>query len=258
MILEEFDSNEKAVLNPWEFHDKISDFPKTCVSFFSKSVMEEFLRIYNPEVIGSISNATMTFYIYKVTVDGVDVAVYQSPVGAPACVGNFEEIVAMGIENIVLVGCCGCLSDIGDYSIIIPTKAIRDEGTSYHYALPSDIVDLDKECVDVVENVVKQLGLHYIKGTTWTTDAIFRETRDKVNQRMALGAITVDMECSAMAVVSQYRNVNFAQLFYAADNLSQEVYDPRSLIGGDINQKARMIPLGLQCAVQLYKQKGKK
>lgn len=257
MILEEYDKNKVAVLNPWDFHSKNKNFPKTCVSFFSKNVMNEFLRVYNPEIIGTITNATMTFNIYKVTFDGVDVAVYQSPVGAPACIGNFEEIVAMGIENIVLVGCCGCLCDIGDYSIIIPDSAIRDEGTSYHYSTPADEVELDKDCVAIVEDVVKSLGLHYIKGKTWTTDAIFRETRDKVNKRIAQGAITVDMECSAMAVVSKYRNINFAQLFYAADNLSQEEYDPRSLINGDINKKARMIPLGIQCAVELLKRKGK-
>ena len=254
MILDEFDKNRKAVINPEDFHSPTEDFPKTCVSFFSKSVMEEFVKQFKPQVIGHVSNATMKFDIYKVMVGDIAVAVTQAPVGAPAAVANMEELISMGIENFVHVGCCGCLkNDIEDYSIIIPTAAIRDEGTSYHYAPPADIVELDKKCVDIIEYVVKNLDFHYVKGATWTTDAIFRETRDKVDRRKQQGAITVDMECSALAVLAKFRNVNFAQVFYAADNLGNEEYDPRSLIGGDIDKKSIVIPIGIKCAVELYR-----
>lgn len=253
MILEEFDKNKKAVINPEDFHEKTVDFPKTCVSFFSKTVMEEFVKQFKPEIIGHVSNATLKFNIYKIKVGDVSVAVTHAPVGAPAAVANMEELISMGIENFVHVGCCGCLDgSIEDYSIIIPTAAIRDEGTSYHYAPATDIVELDKKCVDIIEYVIKMMDFHYVKGITWTTDAIFRETKDKVERRKSQGAITVDMECSALAVLAKFRGVNFAQVFYAADNLGEEQYDPRSLIGGEIEKKSVVIPIGIKCAIELY------
>lgn len=252
MLLQEFDENKKAILNPEDIHKKTDDFPKTCVSFFSKTLMQEFINVFNAEVIGHVTNSTCKFIIYKINYKGEDIAVYQSPVGAPACVANFEEIIAMGVEKLILVGCCGCLKkDMEDYSIIIPTSALRDEGTSYHYLPESDEIEIDKQCVNIIEAVMKENNINYHKGKTWTTDAIFRETREKANKRISQGAITVEMECSAMASVSKFRNVKFCQFFYASDNLAGESYDPRSLINGDLSKKAYVIPLALECALKL-------
>ncbi len=254
MLLEEFDEEKRAVINADMFHEKKADFPKTCMAFFSKSILAEFVEKFKPEIIDEVSNSTAIFPIYKIVVDGVSLAVTQAAVGAPACVANFEEVIAMGVKNIMLFGCCGCLDNsLDDYSIIIPTSAIRDEGTSYHYLKAADEIELDSTCVEIVEKVIKELGLKYSKGKAWTTDAIFRETRAKVDKRVKQGAITVDMECSAMTALCKVRGVNFAQFFYAADNLSQEEYDPRSLLGGEVSEKAKMIPIGIKCALEMDK-----
>ncbi len=249
-----FDKDRSAVLNPDMFHTKVEGFPKTCVSFFSQKLMYEFTQIYKPEVIENVTNTTLDTPIYRTYVDGVDVAVVQAMVGAPACVANFEEVISLGVENIVLIGCCGCLdSSLEDYSIIIPTSAIRDEGTSYHYAAPSDEVELDPGAVAAVEKVIKDIGFKYSKGKTWTTDALFRETKNKVERRKSQGAITVDMECSAMAVMCAFRGVNFAQLFYAADNLGDDVYELRSFTNSNMSKETKMIPIGIKCAAALLK-----
>ena len=256
MLLEEFDSNKKAILNAEDFHEKLPEMPKTCVSFFSKRIMKEIEENYPVQVIASISNATAKFPIYKINVNGVDLAIYHSPVGAPACVGCFEEAISLGIEKILLVGCCGCLdSSLDDYSLIIPTSAIRDEGTSYHYAPVYDETIINEKSVEVLEGTLKRLSLKYSKGKTWTTDAMFRETREKAQRRKEQGAITVDMECSAMNIVAEYRKVKFAQLFYAADNLDGEEYDPRSLVLGDetMEQKKKIIPIAFECAIDIDK-----
>ena len=126
----------------------------------------------------------------------------------------------LGIKKIILVGSCGCLDEkIEDYSIILPTSAIRDEGTSYHYAPASEEVRLNTNVIKKIENKLKELNLHYHKGKTWTTDAIYRETPAKVQRRKEQGAITVDMECSAMHAVAKFRGKDLFQFFYAADNL---------------------------------------
>lgn len=256
MLLEEFDNCKTAVINPETFKENNDVLPKTCVSFFSKSLMESFVKKFNPKIFSAkITNATNTWPVYIVNYKGADIAVYHSPVGAPACVANFEDIQIYGIKNLLLVGCCGCLKEeMEDYSIIIPTSAIRDEGTSYHYMKASDEIKLNTKSVACVENVIKNLGLHYHKGKTWTTDAVYRETKSKVERRKLQGAITVEMECSAMAAVCKFRNINFAQIFYGADSLAKEDYDPRSLTNNDIKGKEKMIPLALECAVAMDKE----
>lgn len=96
-------------------------------------------------------------------------------------------------------------------------------------------------------------GIKYSKGKTWTTDAIFRETRQKVDRKKQQGAITDDMECSAMNVVSEFRNINFTQIFYAADNLGNEEYDPRTLMLGSekSDEKRKIISLAFEGGVAM-------
>lgn len=256
MLLEEFDSCKTAIINPEHFHQKLDEMPKTCVSFFSKEIINFIVKNFDVERIECISNATSHFPIYKLNIKGTEIAIYQSPVGAPACVGCYEELIALGVKNLLLVGCCGCLEDkIEEYSIIIPTAALRDEGTSYHYEKSSDETIINPKIVSIIENVIKNLNLNYVKGKTWTTDAIFRETKEKTNKRKKQGAITVDMECSAMNVVSNFRNVNFGQIFYAADNLGGEEYDPRQIMANaeDNIDKRNIVPIAFECAIEMDK-----
>ena len=252
MLLEEFDKNKKALFNPDTYSNKVKDCPTLCVSFFSKSIIKEIVKCFNPEIIGCIENDTAKFPVYKIIFKDRAIAIYHSPVGAPACVSSFEEAVEMGIKKIILVGCCGCLDEkLEDYSIIIPTAAIRDEGTSYHYAPVSDEIILNKSIVKKVESKLQELNVSYSKGKTWTTDAIYRETPLKIARRKEQGAITVDMECSAMATVAKFRGIDFAQIFYAADSLATDNYQPRSINDHDITKKEKIIPLALECVLAL-------
>ena len=90
---------------------------------------------------------------------------------------------------------------------------------------------------------MKSKSIDYTKGKTWTTDAFYRETIDKTNKRKEQGAVVVDMECSSMAAVAEFRNVKFGQFFYAADNLANEEYDPRSLMSKTLDDNKKKIAL---------------
>ena len=258
MILNEFDENRVAVINPEDIRKKLDNMPKTCLMLFSSSAIKIFLENYEHEAISAVKNATGTFTIYKINVEGRDLAVMHAALGAPAVVANTEEVISLGARNILAVGCCGCLvEDLEDQAILIPTAAFRDEGTSYHYAPPSDETIINPKMVEIVETFMNEKGISFTKGKTWTTDAIYRETRDKMNRRVAAGAITVDMECSALNVLAEFRGVNFAQFFYAADNLAKEEYDPRSLITTVENidmktkSKIKIVKLAIECALAI-------
>ena len=259
MILDEFDNEVTSIINPSVSVGKtIKNFPTTAVSFFSKELMKKFIELYNPKEIAKLSHSSGTYRIYKITVDGIDIAVYQSMIGAPASVLQFEEVIALGVKNLVLIGSCGCLDkSIGEFSIIIPHEAVRDEGTSYHYYPKNDEIRMNARVVKILEKVLHDTNTSYIKAKTWTNDAFYRETKSKVKRRREMGCRVVDMECSAMIAVARFRKVNFGQLFYSADNLDSDYWDPRHLRNYALNTRHHMIPLAIECAKLMHTEMNK-
>lgn len=251
MILEEFDENKVAVINATDIIKPIDFFPKVAVSCFARTTFNRLVKELKGVKITSISIANMEIPIYKVNYHGLEVALFMSYVGAPGCVAVIEDIFAMGAEKLILFGTCGVLdSSIEDCSIIIPNMAMRDEGTSFHYSPPSDEIAVNPKYIDIFTNILENYKLKYHIGKVWTTDAMYRETRNKVNFRKAQGCICVDMECSAIAALSQFREKDIFHFFYAADNLDSEKWDERSLSNNSNPlQKDRIATLAMELAL---------
>ena len=178
---------------------------------------------------------------------------FKSMVGEPLCVGQYEEIIAMGSKRLILLGNCGVLDKrIEDCGIIIPIKAVRDEGTSYHYAKPCDTIDVNHNYRDEFKKVLKEFGYPYVEGITWTTDACYRETRDKVNKRKEMGAVCVEMECAGMQALCDFRGTEFFQFFYAGDNLDHTSWEPRSLSGSArLDDKSKIMLLAFELGLKI-------
>ena len=253
MILEEFDCNKNAVINPWEINERREDFPKVAVSCFAKSTFNRLVKELNAVEIGATCLANMDILIYKAFFQGVEVALFMSYPGAAGCVSVLEDLFAMGIEKIVLFGTCGVLDkDIEDCSIIIPNRAVRDEGTSFHYAPSSDEIAINEKYKEEFFEILEQHNCTYVEGKVWTTDGIYRETRDKVSRRKEMGCICVDMECSAVAALAKFREKEIFQFFYAADNLDSEQWDSRSLANDlKLIEKDRVALLAMELAVKM-------
>jgi uridine phosphorylase len=81
--------------------------------------------------------------------------------------------------------------------------------------------------VTILEETLRNADVPFVTGRTWTTDAIYRETRTRVARRVAEGCITVDMEAAAFVAVAKFRGVAFAQLLYAGDSLAGDAWDAR-------------------------------
>lgn len=253
MILEEFDSNKKAIVDVYDLVKPIESFPKIAVSCFSRVTFDRLVNELNGNVIAKSNLANMEIPIYKAMYKGVEVALFMSYVGAAGCVAVIEEVFAMGADKLILFGTCGVLdASIEDCSIIIPNKAVRDEGTSFHYAKPSDEIEVNKKYIDEFVDILKEFECRYTIGKVWTTDGIYRETRGKVNSRKQAGCLCVDMECSAVAALAEFREKEVFQFFYAADNLDNETWDARSL-GNESNvlEKDRIAMLAMELAKRL-------
>lgn len=251
MILHEFDPNPMAIINPMEKHPQMPEIPKVAVSCFSKTTFDRMLNeLGGGEQIYCAKYANLDVPIYKCSYKGMDLVLCNAYVGAPGCVSLLEDLYALGVEKVVLFGTCGVLdASIQDCSIIIPDSAIRDEGTSYHYAPPADEIAANVKYIDTFTEILEKHGCKYKIGKAWTTDAFFRETRDKVMRRKEQGCICVEMECSAVAALAQFRGKEAFHFFYAADNLDSEVWDERSLSNdANVVEKDRIAYLALELA----------
>lgn len=232
MLLEEFDSSPHAVIDPDMIYQAQSDFPETVVAVFSWQLFDAILDFLGGRQIWQTKDVDGVWPIYEVEYRGKRFGFCKGRLGAPACVGTFEEVIALGAKRIILLGNCGVLdSSIQDCGIIIPTKAIRDEGTSYHYAPAGELIDVNVRHADVFKEILTEFGYPYVEGITWTTDAFYRETVQKIEKRKQMGAVCVEMECAAMQALCDFRGVEFFQFLYAGDNLDHSSWDPRSLSG---------------------------
>ena len=164
-----------------------------------------------------------------------------------------RDLMAMGSKQLILLGNGGVLDrSIEDCGIIIPTLALRDEGTSYHYLKPSDTMEVNKRYRQEFREVLQKSGYPFVEGTTWTTDAPYRETREKVARRRAQGAVCVEMECAGMQAVCDFRGTGFFQFFYAGDNLDHSAWEPRSISGdARLDDKAKIMFLAFELGLRI-------
>ncbi len=257
MLLEEFDRETNAIINPDMCAERIEDFPEVTISCFSWMLFDSVLAAFEARKIAEIHSATGLNPVYEVNYKGKRFALYHSLVGEPICVAQYEELMAMGSRCLILLGNCGVLDkSIEDCGIIIPTAALRDEGTSYHYAAPGDVIEVNKKYRDTFKKVLKVCGYPYVEGITWTTDACYRETRGKVTRRKEQGAICVEMECAGMQAVCDFRGTEFFQFFYAGDNLDHSTWDPRSLSNGArLDDKTKIMFLAFELGLQIMVEK---
>ncbi len=198
MILEEFDEEKTAIINPQDIVSKIDGIPKIAISCFSHITFNRLVDELGAQIISDVGCANGRIPLYKAKYKNKEVVLYMSSVGAASNIGNLEEIIAKGVEKFIIFGTCGVLdSSISDCSIVIPNCAVRDEGVSYHYVKSSDEIIVNKKHIDKFVELLSQYNIDFKIGKVWTTDAFYRETKRKVDRRKAMGCICVDMECSA-------------------------------------------------------------
>lgn len=251
-IFQRTEISEPALFSPSDTTKKIENFPEICVSTFSDNIIQKFSSLDNVEQIAELCSANGTLPVYQINYKNTAIAFYRSMVGAPACAACFEEIIAMGAKKFVLFGSCGVLDDdkVKD-NIIIPVSAVRDEGTSYHYIIPSPEIEADAHSVQILERVLSSCGYPYVKGKTWTSDAIYRETLPLIQERRQEGCLVVEMECASMLAVAKYRHIPFIQFLFGADNLSSDTWEIRDLNLHGLNNAEKYMVLAFECGLAL-------
>jgi uridine phosphorylase len=202
-----------------------------CVIFlYDKSLLNHIKRQFKPKKIqGFVSN-------YHLIEDKILIC-SGFGIGCPAAVDAMEGLIAAGATRFISIGTAGGISSQSKLDdIVVCTKALIDEGTSSHY-IPGKKYSyphkgLTVELYDLVQKEFKFTS----RGSTWSTDAPFRETIQKLIAHQKKGIQTVDMEASALFTLGKYRNVEAASVFVIGDLLSSEGWHP-----GFLQKKVRTI-----------------
>ena len=221
----EFDDNPVAKLNPANFADSKFDTDKMIITFFPEVVQKLLDReeIFEELVIPGENPVP----IYRFTEDP-EVLLTLGQVGCPACAGNLDLFHAMGITKVMFCGGGGVLDrNIEVGQILVVDGAIRYEGFSYQYIAPSRVIRTDQETKEKIINYLKENDIPYLQGLTWTTDAIFRETPERIALRKEEGAKIVEMEQAGCIAVARFRHFSYGALIYGGDDLSGEEWSMR-------------------------------
>ena len=218
----EFDPTKEAIIEPSKVNQPI-DAPEHCVICFFQEVFEQLVEQEKVKVIATRQWADFERPLYELEYKGKRLAAFHPGVGAALTCGLLEEILALGCQKFIACGGCGVLDrEISAGHLIVPVSAIRDEGTSYHYIPPGREVQASPLAVSAIENVLQVHKTPYKLGKTWTTDAPYRETPEKVQLRKSEGCLTVEMEAAAFFAVAEFREVLFGQILYGGDDVSGE------------------------------------
>ena len=160
--------------------------------------------------------------------DFPSVAIGDFGIGAPAVAAKMEEFIAWGVEQFITIGQAGSLQknlEIGN--LVVCEKAIRDEGTSYHYLPPTKYIHAPRRMTNKLINLLKKADLPHFIGSTWTTDSLYRQTGEEVKHFQQEGVLTVEMEAAALFAIAHFYQVDLGVMFTITDVHSGQDWNPQ-------------------------------
>lgn len=193
--------------------------PDSIIITFQRSLFE---RVSTRPDAHTCDLSTEQYSVYGLGEMDEDVGVVGGfGIGAPTMAIVVEELHALGTDSFCIVGGCGTLqSSVSPRELIVADRAIRDEGTSYHYLEPADTVAASPTLVTELERQVDETGSTTHTGPTWTTDAFYRETTAEIEQYTAEGVLTVEMEAAALFAIARVRTFTAGAIFAPFDRLT--------------------------------------
>lgn len=249
-IIHSFDPNSEAVLNPGDMLFPVENMPETLIATFSPKFLKILEGISPLEECAILKINGCVRPVYRFEYKGQTLGIFHTMLGGSASAAMLEELIAMGAKRVLYFGSSGALdSEIVAGHLVVPTAAYRDEGMSYHYMPASDYIEI--ETAGRLCQILDSLSVPYVRAKTWTTDAVYRETRAGMAARKAEGCAVVEMECASVMAVGQFRKVPVYQFLYAADCLDAAQWDKRILGSMPADMRERILTVALNAAAKL-------
>ena len=252
LALLENDLDEPGVVLASMFHPHDVEVPRVAVLCFFNELIGRLAAAGELRQVYVLRSEIGDNPVYEYATERGPVAVVHPGVGAPLAAGFTEEMAAIGVTTFVACGGAGALvDDLAFGHVMIVDSAVRDEGTSFHYAPPARVIEADPLGVAILEEALAHRDLPHFTGRTWTTDALLRETRRRVNRRIEEGCSMVDMESSAFLAVARYRGLRFAQMLYAGDSLAGDEWESRHWVEAS-DVRATLFRVAAEAAITLH------
>jgi uridine phosphorylase len=234
--LAEFDDTDGLIAPRSLRHDE--PFPDRAVLCFFPEVLLRLEETGRAHRIARFSGESGGAPVLVVDGPAGPVVALHPGVGAPLAALHLEEVIATGVRAVVACGGAGAVRrGLALGHVVVPTGAVRDEGTSHHYLPPSRVAATDPDVAARLVEVLRRHRVPHTQGLTWTTDAPYRETPARILRRREEGCLTVEMETAALAAVSTFRGVRFGQYLYAADDVSGETWDHRRWSRAEVREQ---------------------
>jgi len=161
----------------------------------------DILRALRREQRASLSTAWACYHteLYEFDYEGERFGIIGCAVGASFAVLLAEQLFVSGCRFLISITSAGLIVAQGPtpYFVVIE-RALRDEGTSYHYLPPSEFSEANSALVDAAMMAMHDRGLSVYRGAAWTTDAPFRETAGAIERCRERGILAVEMEAAAL------------------------------------------------------------
>jgi uridine phosphorylase len=247
----EFDSATTAMIEPAAMMAPEEGVPRQAVLCFFREVIDRVVASHGVVERSPFKAEHGIHPFWELEWEGRRFGLFHPGVGAPLAAGFLEEAIAKGCRSFVACGGAGALvPELTLGHVVVPTSAIRDEGTSYHYLPPGRSVAASPAAVEAIRVTLEAHEVPYVTGPTWTTDAPYRETRERMRRRAEEGCLTVEMEAAGFFAVAAFRGVTFGQLLYAGDDLSGDAWDERGWLGHS-DGRERLFWLAAEAALRL-------
>lgn len=218
----------RAVIEPLERFRNRDRIPSGCVLCFFLDVILKHEREGLLKPLLRLRSEGHPVQVYRLGRGARSLTVAFPGVGAPFAAAVLEELIALGGSRFIVCGGAGVLDgSIPAGRWILPTEALRAEGTSYHYQRRGRFSRPHPAAVAALAKACRVRGQAPLRTRTWTTDAVYRETPAMVRRRRAEGCLVVEMEAAALFAVARFRKVILGQLLYAGDDVSGSDWDQR-------------------------------
>ena len=159
--------------------------------------------------------------LWTFAVGNQEVGVIGCAVGASFAVLLAEQLAVSGCELLVSVTSSGSITPVAEPPhFVVIDRALRDEGTSLHYLPPGDWADAPAHLIDGVAGRLGGLRQGVVVGSTWTTDAPYRETQASIDRAVSLGVVAVEMEASALYAFAQVRGLDVLCLAHVTNTMA--------------------------------------
>jgi uridine phosphorylase len=182
--------------------------------------------------------------LFTFSQDGMPFGIIGCAVGASFAVLVAEELFASGCEFLISVTSAGQIVALTDppYFLLIE-KALRDEGTSYHYLPPADFSRIGPGVLSTMETAFTHTPVRIYRGATWTTDAPFRETASAVAYCRELAIMAVEMEAAALYAFAEAKQKPVVCLAHVTNRMARAEGDFEKGLAGGSQDALRVIAL---------------